>query len=388
MHAGPVRVTSVTPRVVSAERPNTLGLGQRELGILLDMLDAMDGPQRKNLRREFARWPFRRTGVQFQLEHPGGSATSLKLACRNLSRGGVSLLHNGFVHQGSRCVVRLPMSSGRTMEVPCAVTRCLHRRGTLHEIGIKFDRPINLRDYVGGNNAREFFSLEMVKPQTLRARLLHVEDCDLDATIVKHFLRETNITIDLVKCGTDALARAMEPFDLILLDWRLPDISGSEVAKKLRAVEVNCPILMVTVDAIGLMKESLWDMSAVSMLPKPFTQDQLLRTIAELLLLQEPAPAHETAPSRTPANATVPLPADLARPMIERLEKAVNTGDVAAATELCMQLRGVAPSMGLMQVARAAEMASAVLPTVKAGMPLPQSVRDLVAICRRALQAA
>jgi CheY-like chemotaxis protein len=384
---GRVKATQVTPRVVSAERPNTLGLGQRELGVLLDMLDALDGGARKPVRREFARWPFRQTGVSFALEHPGGSSTALRLACRNLSRGGVSLLHAGYFHTGSRCRIELPKSAGGTTEVRGQVTRCMHRRGTLHEIGVKFDRPINLREYVGGNNAQDIFSLEMVRPQSLKARLLHVEDCDLDATIVKHFLRETNVTIDLVKCGSDALAKAMEPFDIILLDWRLPDISGTEVARKLRAGDITCPILMVTVDAIGLMKENLWEMPAVSMLTKPFAQDQLLRAIAEQLLLQEPAAAAAPKPGASTGGGGPMLPPELVKPMIETLDKAVREGNVTRATEICMQLKGVAPSLGLTQVAKAAELATSVLPTVKAGEAIPRAVHDLVAACRRAVAA-
>lgn len=377
--------TKTKPRIVSAERPNTLGLGQRELGALLDMIDAMDGG-RKPVRREFARWPFRQTGVMFTIDHPGGSATRLKLACRNLSRGGISLLHAGFIHAGSRCRVTLTRTTGGTVDVPGEVKRCQHRQGTLHEFGIKFDRPINLADFVGGNNREDFFSMELVKPETLKGRLLHVEDCELDATIVRHYLRETSIHTELVTTGADAVSKAGEGFNIIICDWRLPDILGTEVVTRLRAMEVTAPVLMVTSDPIGLMKVGLWELANVSMLTKPFTQEQLLRSLAERLLVAENAPVGDSGPM---ANSTpiAGVPTELVRPMIDRLELAITSGDAKVAGEMCFQLKGVAPSLGMPLVGKACENALSAIATLKPGTEPPKPVKDLLTACKRALVA-
>lgn len=377
--------TKTKPKIVSAERPNTLGLGQRELGALLDMIDSLDGG-RKPVRREYARWPFRQTGVMFTIDHPGGSSTKLKLACRNLSRGGISLLHAGFIHAGSRCKVLLTRTNGGTVEVPGEVKRCQHRQGTLHEFGIKFDRPINLADFVGGNNHDDFFSMELVKPESLKGRLLHVEDCELDATIVRHYLRETSIQTELVTCGADAISKSVENFDIILCDWRLPDILGTEVVTRMRAMDVVAPVLMVTSDAIGLMKVGLWNLSNVSMLTKPFTQEQLLRPLAERLLVTQNAPVGDSGGD----NPGVPLagvPIELVRPMIERLELAITSGDAKVAGDMCFQLKGVASSLGMPLVGKACENALNAIATLKPGTEPPKLVKDLVMACKRALAA-
>lgn len=378
-------VTKAKPKVVSAERPNTLGLGQRELGVLLDMIDALDGG-RKPVRREFARWPFRQTGVMFSIEHPGGSSTSLKLACRNLSRGGISLLHSGFIHPGSRCRVVLPRQTGGTVEVTGEIKRCQHRQGTLHEFGIRFDKPINLGDFVGGNNREDFFSMELVKPETLKGRLLHVEDCELDATIVRHYLRETSIQTELVTNGTDAVNKSTENYDIILCDWRLPDILGTEVVSRLRALDVSAPVIVVTSDAIGLMKVGLWDLTNVSMLTKPFTQEQLLRSLAEKLLVTQNTPVGDSGPE-SPVAALAGVPTELVRPMIERLELAITSGDAKIAGDMCLQLKGVAPSLGMPQVGRACENALSSISALKPGMEPPKPVKDLIMACKRALAA-
>src|SRR5262245_25079873 len=112
------------------ERPNTLGLQPRSLDALLDHLDDPEDPKAV-ARREFVRWPFRRTTIHISIFHPGGSMVSLKLACRNLSRGGLALLHNAYVHPGSPCRVELPTLSGVFDRVEGVIQRCAHRRGTL-----------------------------------------------------------------------------------------------------------------------------------------------------------------------------------------------------------------------------------------------------------------
>lgn len=377
--------TKTKPKIVSSERPNTLGLGLRELGVLLDMIDSMDGG-RKPVRREFARWPFRQTGVMFSIDHPGGSSTKLKLACRNLSRGGISLLHAGFIHPGSRCKVQLTRTSGGTVDVVGEVRRCQFRQGTLHEIGIKFDRQINLGDFVGGNNREDFFSLELVKPASLKGRLLHVEDCELDATIVRHYLRETSIQTELVTTGADAINRGMENFDIILCDWRLPDILGTEVVAKLRAMDILAPVLMVTSDAIGLMRVGLWELTNVSMLTKPFSQEQLLRSLAERLLVTQSTAAGDSA-NENPVATLAGVPTELVRPMIERLELAITSGDAKVAGDMCLQLKGVAPSLGMPLVGKACENALSTITQLKPGAEPSKAVKDLVTACKRALAA-
>lgn len=129
-------------RLAAAGRSNTLGLSRLALEEVHATLDAADSRVERDDARAYARVPVRGGAIAVCLEHPGGTTAELLMAGRNLSRGGVSLLHSGFVHAGTKCIVRLPLGVDRVVSFPGEVVRCTHRGGQLHEIGVKFARPL------------------------------------------------------------------------------------------------------------------------------------------------------------------------------------------------------------------------------------------------------
>src|ERR1051325_1102529 len=114
-----------SPKLSSEERPNTIGLQTKPLEALLEFLDHPEDA--KNVaRRQFSRWPFRQATIRVTISHPGGSTVVLKLACRNISRGGIGLLHTSFVHPGSSCRVELPNINGGMDRIDAGIQRWLH----------------------------------------------------------------------------------------------------------------------------------------------------------------------------------------------------------------------------------------------------------------------
>lgn len=72
------------------------------------------------------------------------------------------------------------------------------------------------------------------------------------------------------------LALREHPGDLILLDWQLPDFSGVEVCRRIRAGGVTTPIVMLTGrDAVQDRVEAL-DSGADDFIIKPFSVEELL----------------------------------------------------------------------------------------------------------------
>lgn len=136
-------MTSSSAGLAAAGRSNTLGLSRLALDHLHATLDAFDAKIERDDARAYARVPVRAGAIGVCLEHPGGTRVELQMAGRNLSRGGISLLHSGFVHAGTKCVVRLPLVASRVGTFRGEVVRCTHRGGLLHEIGIRFVRPLD-----------------------------------------------------------------------------------------------------------------------------------------------------------------------------------------------------------------------------------------------------
>jgi two-component system response regulator MprA len=95
------------------------------------------------------------------------------------------------------------------------------------------------------------------------------------------FLR-TELELDGYSCGEAAtgqqaltLAR-QEHWDLLLLDWSLPDFSGVEICQRLRRTDQHTPVLMLTArDDVKERVEAL-DAGADDYLTKPFSLAELL----------------------------------------------------------------------------------------------------------------
>src|SRR5437868_11218786 len=80
-----------------------------------------------------------------------------------------------------------------------------------------------------------------------KMKILVVEDERRVANFICRALRENSYAVDLADTGEKALTMATgTSYDSILLDLRLPGLSGIQVCKELRDAQVDTPILMVT----------------------------------------------------------------------------------------------------------------------------------------------
>jgi two-component system phosphate regulon response regulator PhoB len=83
----------------------------------------------------------------------------------------------------------------------------------------------------------------------MRERILLVDDEADIVELLEYNLRQAGYTVVTARDGNTALAevRRQKP-DLVLLDWMLPDILGTDVCKRLRrdASTSTIPIMMIT----------------------------------------------------------------------------------------------------------------------------------------------
>jgi DNA-binding response OmpR family regulator len=115
-------------------------------------------------------------------------------------------------------------------------------------------------------------------------RILLVEDERRVASFVSRALRENAYTVDLAENGEKALELAARTlYDSILLDVRLPGISGIQVCRELRESRVDTPILMLTARTLVEQRVEGLDAGADDYLTKPFAVAELLARVRALV---------------------------------------------------------------------------------------------------------
>ncbi len=78
-------------------------------------------------------------------------------------------------------------------------------------------------------------------------RVLYIEDDPVYAELVKKMLSTLGCTVDLKENGADGLASFQDnPYDIVAVDYRLPDMTGIEICLKLRDRAPSLPLVIIT----------------------------------------------------------------------------------------------------------------------------------------------
>ena len=114
-------------------------------------------------------------------------------------------------------------------------------------------------------------------------KVLVVEDDRLVGQYVQRGLEEQRMQVELVGEGQEALDRASQAvYDVIVLDLRLPGLSGIEVLRTLRDRGVNTPILVLTAQDAVESKVQALRIGADDYVTKPFAFEELLARVEAL----------------------------------------------------------------------------------------------------------
>ncbi len=111
-------------------------------------------------------------------------------------------------------------------------------------------------------------------------RILVVEDESGIARFLSEGLTEEGYAVDLATNGNAGLEKALSnQYDLLLLDWMLPGISGIELCRRFRKENASTPVIFLTVkDSVDETVFGL-KVGANDFVKKPFAFDELLARI-------------------------------------------------------------------------------------------------------------
>ncbi len=110
-----------------------------------------------------------------------------------------------------------------------------------------------------------------------------VEDDRLVGQYVQRGLEEQRMQVELVGEGQEALSRASQgAYDVMVLDLRLPGVSGMEVLRTLRDRGVTTPVLVLTAQDAVESKVQALRIGADDYVTKPFAFEELLARVEAL----------------------------------------------------------------------------------------------------------
>ena len=112
-------------------------------------------------------------------------------------------------------------------------------------------------------------------------KVLIVDDTKNIRNLLTTCLELNGYTVSSVKNGMEALELiSQEFFDIAFIDIKMPELSGTEVLRRIRAKGISIPVVIMTAFATVKNAVECTQLGAVAYLQKPFTADK----VTDLLL--------------------------------------------------------------------------------------------------------
>ncbi|MEW6199396.1 MAG: hypothetical protein AB1601_12135 [Planctomycetota bacterium] len=259
---------------------DTPRLSPDEYAAILAELDAEARSSARGDRRAYRRRRYRGRPVTIVLRQPGGSVGSLAVKPHDLGPGGLSFLHGTFVHTRSVCEVTLRTVDQRDVAVAGRVVRCRLIRGRVHEVGVAFYRPIDVRRFVPETGGSESDPTAHAAPPRFSGRVLCVDvaaDPHELAELLRVMAGELGIDLEITHDREAAAATAARgDFDLVMV--RI-GAGGAGVIAALRAAGYAGPLVALDDQAVSdgepVGELAAWTEGCDCIVSPPLTFDRL-----------------------------------------------------------------------------------------------------------------
>jgi CheY-like chemotaxis protein len=245
----------------------TIRMEDGKLVTLLERLDAAG--ETAKAKRSSERFSYRVRGCVAHMQQPGAAgSTPYQVATRDISATGMAFLHGGYVHIGTRCLIQLITAHGTWDEIRATVVRCGFVEGNVHEVGVKFDNPIEPGDYCSS----------AVKPRVLLA-----EDDPSLAKLGTFCLRRLNAEVEVAENGQVAVDKALNNiYDVVFMDVDMPVLDGLAATRQLREKGYSGLIVALTAGTQPEDREKCLSAGCDRFMSKPITQGLLFEVIESL----------------------------------------------------------------------------------------------------------
>jgi PAS domain S-box-containing protein len=241
--------------------------------------------------------------------------------------------------------------------------------------GSEFWFTARLGRSLGVDDPAEAAPLESQTAVNLNGRILIAEDNSTNREVAVGMLKKLGLRADAVADGAEALnALQFIPYDLVLMDMRMPVMDGLEATRQIRnprseVLNHDIPIIALTANAMQSDRENCLAAGMNGFVPKPIRNAELREALQRWLHTDDnPIPAGQVIPSPTAEDAAAVFDRagaldrlegdeELAQivfaafledmpQQIQALKDLVKSGDTAGSARLAHSIKGASASVG------------------------------------------
>jgi DNA-binding NtrC family response regulator len=127
-------------------------------------------------------------------------------------------------------------------------------------------------------------------------KALVIDDEQIVLDSVSKILTDENYDVDASLSGREGLNQAIQKdYDIVLTDIRMPDIGGMRVLRDVKRAKPSLPVVIITGYASVKSAVQAMKLGAADYIEKPFTPDQLLKSVDAALDMAATKPPEEQA---------------------------------------------------------------------------------------------
>jgi DNA-binding NtrC family response regulator len=114
-------------------------------------------------------------------------------------------------------------------------------------------------------------------------KVLIVEDDEVFIPIIEIALRDMNFEMDVARDGSTALARlANNCYDLIISDYRLPEIHGLDILKAAKSCNPECQTVLISAASEEMMDVDIENLNLLGFIKKPLSPIQIRNLVTQV----------------------------------------------------------------------------------------------------------
>jgi len=132
--------------------------------------------------------------------------------------------------------------------------------------------------------------MENKKPKTARPKILVLDDEEAIVEVFSSLMKQLGYDADFFKNSQEVLDKiSQDParYNLVITDIKMPHIDGITLAKKIRAISPNLPIIFMTGYPSEEVKNEILKLKKVTFLEKPFHLETTFEELIPQLLNQD-----------------------------------------------------------------------------------------------------